>query len=91
MKTTLCGVFLLAFLSATVGCDVDVKDPGAMPDVDVQVTPGRAPDVDVHTPDVDVTTKEKKVTVPDVDIKTKETTITVPDVDVKIPAENENE
>ncbi len=74
------------------GCDVDVKDPGAMPNVDVDATPGRAPDVDVHGPDVNVTTEEKKVDVPDVDVdvKTEEKTIDVPNVDVNVPEENEN-
>lgn len=60
---------------ALSGCDVDVKDNGKMPKVEVE--PGRAPDVDVHGPEVDVGTKEK--------------TITVPDVDVHIPREEEHE
>lgn len=65
------GVATLGLLLA--GCDVDVKDEGKMPDVDVKE--GRMPDVDVTGPDVDVETKEK--------------TITVPDVDVDVPKENE--
>lgn len=72
----------------TMGCDVDVEDPGEMPTVDVE--PGRAPDVDVHGPEIDVEEEEKTVTVPDVDIETEEKQITVPDVDVDIPEENEN-
>jgi hypothetical protein len=86
------GLALTAALALPLaGCDVDVNDPGAMPDVDVSATPGRAPDIDVHGPDVDVTTKEKKVDVPtDVDVKTEEKTIEVPDVDVNVPEENEN-
>ena len=80
-------------LMAVAGCDVDVKDPGTLPSVDVDATPGDAPDVDVRGPDVDVQSKEKKVTVPDVDVdvKSKEDTITVPDINVDVPAENENE
>ena len=38
------------------GCDVDVKDKG------------KAPDIDVRTPDVDISTKKKEVTVPDVKV-----------------------
>jgi len=72
-----------------MGCDVDVKDDGKLPTVDVE--PGRMPDVDVKGPDIDVGTKEKTITVPDVDIKTKEKTITVPDIDVDIPDEEDNE
>ncbi|MBL9081427.1 MAG: hypothetical protein JNL96_04495 [Planctomycetaceae bacterium] len=84
MKSLFC---LLAVVLTAVGCDVDVKDPGKAPEV--HVTPGRAPDVDVRGPDVDINSKQKEVTVPDVDIKTEKKTITVPDIDVKIPKENE--
>lgn len=73
------------------GCDVDVADKGALPKVDVDVEPGRVPDVDVRGPDVDVKTKETTVTVPDVDIKTKDVKVKVPDVDVRIPKEDDNE
>jgi len=73
------------------GCDVDVKDKGKLPDVDVSAEPGRLPDVDVRGPDVDVSVKEKEITVPDVDINSKTATIKVPDVDVDVPQENEEE
>ena len=69
------------------GCDVDVNDKGKMPAVKVE--PGRAPDVDVRGPDVDINTKKTEVTVPDVDVKTEKKTITVPDIDVKIPKEDD--
>ncbi|MCA9219117.1 MAG: hypothetical protein KDA71_02255 [Planctomycetales bacterium] len=72
------------------GCDVDVKDPGKAPDVDVQTEPGRMPDVDVQTPDVDVHTEERQMTVPDVDVQTEERTVTVPDVDINVPDDDNN-
>lgn len=53
---------------SAVGCDVDVKEEGRAPDVDVSVDPGKLPDVAVRGPDVDVGTKEKVITVPDVDV-----------------------
>lgn len=88
-------VFAGAIALPFAGCDVDVQDPGALPeaDVDVQTTPGEAPDVDVTGPDVDVTAEEKKVTVPDVDVdvQQQEETVTVPDVNVDVPEENANE
>lgn len=62
---------------ALAACDVDVKDEGKMPDVDVSVEEGRMPDIDVRGPDVDVGTKQ--------------TEITVPDIDVDIPQENDPE
>jgi len=76
---------------AVTGCDVDVKEEGRMPNVDVD--PGKAPDLEVHGPDVDMGTKEKDITVPDVDIDVdlKEKTITVPDIDINIPDEEDNE
>lgn len=64
---------VLLAVTALAACDVDVKDKGELPDVDVKE--GRAPDVDVTGPDVDVNREQK--------------TITVPDVDVKVPKENE--
>ena len=78
---------------ALAGCDVDVKDKGKAPNVDVNVEPGRAPDIDVRGPDIDVGTKEKEVTVPDVDvdINKRKTTVTVPDIKVDVPQENEKE
>ena len=82
-------VFPSLALMGLVGCDVDVKDPGKLPEE--QVTPGRAPDVDVHGPDVDVTTEKKVIEVPEVDIKTRERVIEVPDVDINIPKEEDNE
>jgi len=81
-------VALVCCLSLCFGCDVDVKDKGELPRVDVKG--GRMPDVDVRGPEVDVKLKKETVTVPDIDVKTKQTTVTVPEVDVKIPKENEN-
>ena len=80
---------LLAITAA--GCDVDVADKGKLPKVNVDVEPGRVPDVDVHGPDIDVKMKDKTVKVPDVDVKTKDVNVKVPDVDVRIPRENDNE
>ena len=92
MKRALLGTSAVVLIAVgTLGCDVDVKDKGQLPDVDVAVEPGRVPDVDVRGPDVDVKTKETTIKVPDVDIKTKKKTIKVPDVDVRIPQENDNE
>lgn len=78
---------LLGLATGVAGCDVDVNDPGKLPDVDVEG--GEAPDVDVTPPDVDIGTEEKEITVPDVDVDTEKTDVTVPDVDVDIPEENE--
>ena len=90
-------IIATAFVAVTaclaVGCDIDVKDKGKPPKVNVDVEPGRAPDIDVRGPDVDVSTKEKEVTVPDVDVSVskKKTTVTVPDIKVDLPQEHEKE
>jgi len=55
------------------GCDVDVEDPGKLPEVDIEE--GEMPEVDVTGPEIDV---EKETT-----------EIPVPDVDIDIPQENE--
>lgn len=82
---------VLGLLIPLVGCDVDVRDEGELPDVDVQTEPGRMPDIDAEGPDVDVRTEERTVDVPDVDIETEERVIEVPDVDIDIPDEEDNE
>lgn len=83
----LCLMALPIAALAIVGCDVDVNDPGEVPEVKVEG--GRAPDVDVRGPDVDVKSRETEVEVPDVDINTEKRKITVPDIDVDVPEENE--
>lgn len=77
----------LACVGALTGCDVDVKDKGEMPEVEVKE--GRAPDVDVTGPEVDVNREERSITVPDVEVNKEQKSVTVPDVDVKVPRENE--
>lgn len=65
--------FASLMVFAFVGCDVDVEDKGALPDVKVE--DGEMPDVDV--------------TAPEVDAEMEETTVETPDIDVDIPEENE--
>ena len=79
-----------ALLGLVAGCDIDVKDEGQLPDIEVEG--GRLPDVDMRGPDIDVHQEEKEIEVPtDIDVKTEKRTIPVPDVDVTIPKEDEKE
>lgn len=55
-------------------CDVDQTKNAQLPDVDVNVSGGQAPEFNVTGPEVNVGMENK--------------TIQVPDVDVKVPAEN---
>lgn len=59
------GAVLLTTLGMA-GCDVEKTEEGEMPEVNVEG--GKMPEYDVDTPDVDVGTKEKTVTVPDIDV-----------------------
>jgi hypothetical protein len=63
-----------AGLFALGACDVDQTKNAQLPDVDVNVTGGQAPEFNVTPPEVSVGTENK--------------TVQVPDVDVKVPAEN---
>jgi hypothetical protein len=73
MKKTL---ILLAAASGLglAACDVDQTKNAQLPDVDVNVSGGQAPEFNVTGPEVNVGMENK--------------TVQVPDVDVKIPAEN---
>jgi uncharacterized lipoprotein len=55
-------------------CDVDQTKNAQLPDVDVNVSGGQAPEFNVTGPEVNVGMENK--------------TIQVPDVDVKVPTEN---
>lgn len=57
---------ILALSLAPIACKAEVEDPGAPPEVNVE--PGRAPDIDVQTPDVDVTTDTQRVVTPEVNV-----------------------
>lgn len=72
---------------ALVGCDVRKTQEGNVdvPKYEVSKTQEgnvQMPKYDVTTPDVSVSSTEKKVTVPDVDINSKEATVTLPKVDI---------
>jgi len=63
-----------ASLFGLAACDVDQTKNAQLPDVDVNVSGGQAP--------------EFNVTPPEVNVGTENVTVQVPDVDVKVPAEN---
>ena len=73
MKKTL--IFLAAASGLGVAaCDVDQTKNAQLPDVDVNVSGGQAPEFNVTGPEVNVGMENR--------------TVQVPDVDVKVPAEN---
>lgn len=70
---------ILILLAAASGlgvaaCDVDQTKNAQLPDVDVNVSGGQAPEFNVTGPEVNVGMENR--------------TVQVPDVDVNVPAEN---
>jgi hypothetical protein len=63
IKVVLAGSFL-----SIAACDVDTKGNVAVPNVDVNVSGGELPDVNVTGPDVKVGTKNETVQVPTIDV-----------------------
>ena len=72
MKKTL--ILLAASGLGLAACDVDQTKNAQLPDVDVNVSGGQAPEFNVTGPEVNVGMENR--------------TVQVPDVDVKVPAEN---
>jgi hypothetical protein len=64
---TLVGVAMIVSFAAA-GCTAEVEDPGEAPDVDVDVSGGRAPDVNITPAEVTVGTDTQRVVTPDIDI-----------------------
>ena len=81
----------LLCLFATVGCEVNVEEPGEMPDVDVRGEAGEMPEVDFQGPEVEAEMESSEVQVPDVDVETETQELQVPDIDVSVPGETKNE
>lgn len=67
-------LIIIAGAGGLAACDVDQTKNAQLPDVDVNVSGGQAP--------------EFNVTPPEVNVGTENVTVQVPDVDVKVPAEN---
>jgi hypothetical protein len=78
-------VTVTALLALSAGCRIEQERTGKLPDVDVEVEPGRLPKYDVKGPDVNVKTVERTVTVPRVEVVQEERTVKVPYIDVNLP------
>jgi|ERR687885_1800 hypothetical protein len=78
-------VSLTALLALSAGCSIEQKRTGKLPDVDVNVEPGRLPKYVIKGPDVNVRTVERTVIVPRVEVVQEKRTIKVPYIDVNLP------
>ena len=63
--------------------DVDVSGETELPSVDMEMTEGEMPEVDVEAVDIDVREEQGTITVPDVDVNMEEKTIPYPEIDVQ--------
>lgn len=91
MKKTWYTIILMTFALMTVSCDVNKKDSGELPEVDVDVEEGDLPNYEVNWADIDVGTKTKTVNVPKLVVVTEEEEIEVPVIDVDMPNEEKIE
>ncbi len=78
-------LLLILLLVPLTACRVDREQSAELPDVDVDVDPGRFPEYDIQGPDVNVGVTEKTVTVPKVIVVQEEETVKVPYIDVDVP------
>ncbi|MGB3774067.1 MAG: hypothetical protein WA951_02310 [Leeuwenhoekiella sp.] len=81
-------IFLVATaLLILTGCDINKKESGDMPEVDVDVDAeaGELPEYNVNWADVDVSTKTEMVEVPKLVVVMEEEEVEVPTIDVNIP------
>lgn len=81
----------LLLLIPLAACRVEQERAGKLPDVDVDVEPGRLPQYDVQGPDVNVGVTERTVTVPKVIVVQEQQTVKVPYIDVDVPGAEREE
>lgn len=72
-------------------CQVTREQTGSLPDVDVNVEPGRLPEYDIEGPDVQVGVTERTVTIPKLVLIQEEETVQVPYIDVDMPGAERTE
>lgn len=84
----------ILMLSGTlVSCNVEKKEGGELPDLDVDVEAdydaGELPEFDVNWADVNIGTTTKTVEVPKIVVITEEEEVEVPSIDIDMPDEGE--
>lgn len=82
---------LVLLLFPLTSCRVEQEQAGRLPDVDVEVEPGRLPEYDIQGPDVNVGVRERTVTVPRVVVVQEEETVEVPYINIDVPGVNREE
>lgn len=81
-------VFPLSLIMLAVSlasCQIEKEQAARLPEVDVEVEPGRLPEYDIKGPDVNVGVTKRTVTVPKVIVVQEQQTVEVPYIDVDLP------
>ncbi|AFY56136.1 hypothetical protein Riv7116_3688 [Rivularia sp. PCC 7116] len=84
-------LFLITLVVALASCQIEKEQAARLPDVDVDVEPGRLPEYDIKGPDVNVGVRERTVTVPKVVVIQEKETVKVPYIDVDLPGVQKKE
>lgn len=82
----------LMMISVTLAsCQIEKEQAARLPEVDVDVEPGRLPEYDIKGPDVNVGVTKRTVTVPKVIVVQEQQTVEVPYIDVDLPGADRKE
>jgi hypothetical protein len=76
---------LTMLLVPLASCQIEKEQAARLPEVDVEVEPGRLPEYDIKGPDVKVGVTKRTVTVPKVIVVQEQETVEVPYIDVDLP------
>ncbi|MBV6625971.1 MAG: hypothetical protein KI793_24075 [Rivularia sp. (in: Bacteria)] len=82
---------LITLVVALASCQIEKEQAARLPDVDVDVEPGRLPEYDIKGPDVNVGVTERTVTVPKVVVIQEQETVKVPYIDIDLPGVQKKE
>lgn len=82
---------LIAIAVSLASCQIEKEQSARLPQVDVDVEPGRLPEYDIKGPDVNVGVTKRTVTVPKVIVVQEQQTVEVPYIDVDLPGVDRKE
>lgn len=82
----------LMMLSVSLAsCQIEKEQAARLPEVDVDVEPGKLPEYDIKGPEVNVGVTKRTVTVPKVIVVQEQQTVEVPYIDVDLPGADRKE
>lgn len=91
MKSIIAILFLAVLAVGTYYLvDVEFTKEARLPNVDINVSGGQMPEVQVKTGSIKVTKENVTVKVPDVDMKMVDKNVSIPSLEVTTPSESTN-